>query len=643
MANYVRLTTGLSDRGRLVKPEEVYNYIKADKDYYTSVFYYNDKHLEQFKKTGTVSGINDVLTDQIVFDFDNKDDLDLAREDALTVISRMREYNIDNKDIRIYFTGNKGFEVSVKLNRTLNPGQLRYIAVNKLGKGLKSLDTAIYNASRIIRVPGTSHNVTKLYKVPLTLEQLESLSVDDIKKRASSLDNVTEEFTWDVSKPKEDLFIIQEEKPKLPEKSNEVDYSKKPSGWRNCKWSLLQGNFPAGQRHMALMVLAATCKGLGFDETTTYHMCKSASEKQAGNTGQDEFPEEELRDNIISSTFSPLWKGGQYTCQSSGWLQDYCKSLGDKSCNHDATNLPTLAITDAIGIFKDYAKNIDSLTIRTGIPALDKRLRITIGMSVGIIGAPSSGKTSLIINILNSMSRSGEQCIFFSYDMYHSLVIQKLIQKHFKMSDEKVFEEFKKGSKDFEQRVINLLNTEYGNVEFCFKTGQTPDQIAETIKYVEEKKNRKVRLAVIDYSELVSADVSDSTAASAQVAQRLRQIANSHNICVMALYQPSKLVGDPSEEINSYNAAKGSGAIGAAASVMLGISRPGFSPKHPENDNYMTINCVKNRMGSLFAVDLYFDGLTGSVRDLTEEEKSDLESLRKAIEDEKKGEDDSWS
>ena len=62
---------------------------------------------------------------------------------------------------------------------------------------------------------------------------------------------------------------------------------------------------------------------------------------------------------------------------------------------------------------------------------------------------------------------------------------------------------------------------------------------------------------------------------------------------------------------------------------MLGINRPGYDPKKPESDKFITVNCLKNRMGQLFALDLHWDGAKGYVRELTSEEEAQLFELKK--------------
>ena len=150
----------------------------------------------------------------------------------------------------------------MSLNRELTPELAYSLAVNKFAKGLKTLDLSLYDASQIIRVAGTKNPKSNLYKIPLTAQQLETMSVDEIRTLAADVDNITTEFTWEQETPGPEFYEVNE--PKKATKlqvaiaNQDVDYTKKPKGWRNCKWSLANGKFEQGQRHQALLVLAAT-------------------------------------------------------------------------------------------------------------------------------------------------------------------------------------------------------------------------------------------------------------------------------------------------------------------------------------------------------------------------------------------------
>jgi hypothetical protein len=61
---------------------------------------------------------------------------------------------------------------------------------------------------------------------------------------------------------------------------------------------------------------------------------------------------------------------------------------------------------------------------------------------------------------------------------------------------------------------------------------------------------------------------------------------------------------------------------------MITLSRPGFDVKDDSNDNFIVVNVVKNNMGPVRSYDLYWNGRSGQIRELMEEERMELNSLR---------------
>lgn len=640
MSKFVRLTKTLNNKGILVKPEDVYQNIKDRTiDHYVSTYFYNQEHFNTFQTTGSIKGIKDVLTQKIWWDFDSKDDLKLARKDAITLVERLKAENINPDSLDIFFSGNKGFNVILHVNKEINRKQVEAVAL-KFARDLQTFDTTLYDESQILRVPGTKHQSSDYYKTEISFEELKTIKFVDLFQIAKN------PLLLDVRFPlkeitqvnlNEDLFEVKEVKQEFKTNAEaEFDLNNKPRGWKASKWALMQGFFKGGERDNSMMILAATCKANGYDKITTYYMCKSALKKSWERYGEGSFTKEDLWSKI-EQVYNDSWKGGQYSEKEDAFLQKKSDELGIK----ELTTSNTVGIKGALKVFRGYAQNIDKLTLKTGIQELDKRQRITVGMSWGIIAAPGVGKTSLALQMLHSMSLNGELCIYFSYDMYLPHVVQKIIQKHWDENEdiENVFNKYKNNDHEYVQKVEELITKEYPNVEFCAESGQTIDDIRDTIREVEQARGKKCKFVVIDYNELVITDVADPTQSSNKTAQNIRALASNEQICILSLFQPSKLTGDPSTEITSYRAAKGGSGIEQSVSLMFGVSRPGFNPRKPEDDKYVSMNCVKNRMGSIFSIDLAWYGYKGEVRTLTPTEHSDLISLRQRILDEKNGKD----
>lgn len=630
LKEYIRLSENYGTNKLIPINVSPYTYVKnLNKPYFISMMKYNHAQFEQWQKTNSLAGMKGGNTNKIWVDFDSKDNLELAFKEAHEFCQKLLALGFVESNLEISFSGGKGVGIIINNEAEYTIEQVKNFCT-KLSQGMTTFDSSMYDHQRIFRLLFTKNEKTGLYKIPISLSELENPDISDIKDVAANLDNFDQEAVFEsytvanVTIPDNLLNPPEIKKEPVKVKTTSLNMTDKPRHWADYKWALMQGHFEKGERHNALMVCAATCRGLGYDESLTSSMLHSVDEKHCVLTGDT--PTDDIEDNIIPSVFSPHWTGGQYSVDKNPWLQKYCERMGFDQNASDET--PVIAITDAYAMFKDYAKNIDELTIKSGIPALDKKLRMTIGMVVGIVAGPGVGKTSIALQMLNNMSKLDQQCVFFSYDMYHALVFQKLVQKHLHIQPEEIFDRFKKGDPELEKSVMETLSKEYQNVEFCFKTGQTPSDIIKTIKFTEQKTGRKVRFIVIDYNELVMSDMNDATAASASVAHKLREIANSLNICVLTLLQPNKMSGTPSDEILSYRATKGSSVIEQTMSVMLGMSRPGYDPHKPENDKFVTINAVKVRMGPLFSVDLHWDGVTGSVRELVFDEKQHLKRLR---------------
>lgn len=646
--NYIRVCKGVQDKGVLIPvSSDVYKGVDLNKDYYTSAFLYNDEQYNTFKKTGTVAGITDTVTNKLYWDFDSADNLNKAKEDAHTLCARLvKVYGLQATNVALFFSGKKGFQVEVNFkNQMFTPNEVKNICLS-IGEGLSTLDRQIYNANRILRLPLSKHQDTGLYKTPLDFEGLGDATIEDIKEAAkeswedaSQLTTIFQPATSNV-----EINKLKNATPKVEVKDSikvaydisEVDWSVKPKFLTPEKYLLSLGFYEMGERSHALMILGSTFKSLGFNETQTYHFLKSAAELQAERLGEDKFPKAEIYKNIISQIYSPTWKGGVYSVANDDLLQRL-NSLVPANVNNTEDNDSILSLDDSLSKFTEYARNIDKNTIRSGIAELDKKLRMQTGRLYSILGYPGSGKTSLSVELINNTSKQGEHSMMFSYDMSCPDTIQKLIQRHTKLTADQIYEQMKADPKGTYEKFKKILDENYCNTTFVFKTGQTLQEIKQTIQEREKQLGIEIRLIVVDYLELIQSKFSDPTQASMESIQGLREIAISMNKAVVVMLQPNKMAGSIDEPILSGNAAKGSSSILQAVTAMLTIHRPGYSSRTPEYDRFLGIDCVKNRSGALFSVDLHFDGATGNIRSLADEEKMELKALREAKKDQQEG------
>lgn len=617
---YFRIHNGTNKSSWMVTEDKLSNF-EGRESYFISTGFYTKEQYETFQKTKSVAGF-DTKTNLVWFDFDSQENIELAKLDAIILVERLLKYFAET-NLQISYTGNRGYHILLKMKEEYTSDQVKKV-VQKVGYGLKTLDLKIYDKQRILRALNTKHEETSLFKIPLSFNELKSLSIAETKVMAKTVRKLKSEWN-SVSLPKE-LLIVEENKKELhvpiiidtndPLKIKEIDFSQKPTGFPDYKWSLCLGKFEIGNRNHSFMVIASTCRALKFGRDHTRAMCLVSDKLHCELTGDHPIDESSLEHEILDVVFSDTWKGGQYSYTNDAELKTYCDKYGFKVEKEVSR---TVDLGQAFQIYKYFKQNAGKFIVDTGIPSLNQKIKITIGQVVGVVAGPSVGKTSWALQVLNTMNKKGARSLFFSYDMYIALVIQKLMQKHTSLTEDEIDKKIANMTKEEEAELLQILQEEYGNVGICFETGQNVDDITKTL-ITEREKHGDINLIVIDYNELISSANSDSTEASKEVAQKLRSLANIHNVCIIVLMQPNKISGGPSDEIKSYRSIKGSSMSEQSLDVILGLSRPGFDSQFPEDDKFVVINCLKNRYGKLFRLELLFDGYNSVISEITQEE-----------------------
>ena len=627
MSKYVILKKYLTGKQQFVKPEDVMDIVDTKHEWYQSTFQYNEEHKALFEKQGHIRGVTDVKTDKLYFDFDDESNPENAKNSAKEVIKKLKQEKIKEKNIEVYFSSNKGFHVIVTLKTPLNPAQLRSIAF-KLSGDLPGFDISMYDAAQILRVPFTKNHKSNLYKIPLTLKQLE-LPIEKIKEMAKDINAIdTEQFQWEPEQLDEKLMIVEE--PKIKEvKQVDINLSDKPRHWLDYKWALLNAvEVKENERHEALMRIAATCRSLGYPEDMARALCLTFDDKFTANTKKP--PVEDLDDNILATVYSSRWEGGNYSIKTDKWLQEYAKRVGLESLQEEDNK--TLDIGNVFEEFEQFSQDFEKNILKTGIKELDENSLFLTSTHNGILGQPGSGKTSFLIQWLEYLSSQNQHSFFYSLDMAESIIGAKLVQRVTGLS----FKDATKLAlmdKENYNKVKEDIKEKFKNVNFNFTSGTKVEDIKETILAYEKNTGNKVRFLCIDYLECLQGPYSDSTANTGFISQQLKDLARELKVCSVILLQTQKSTGggDVSEPILSMKKIKGSSIIEQSASLLLTLWREGYSPKFQQYDKYMSFAVVKNRFGPLWTDDFSWSGVKGNIRGiLTDEERYALDDLRQA-------------
>jgi len=627
---FVNLRSGLNSKPQLISiKEDINKYITSrDKDWYVSLYKYNETHKAILDAKGTLAGVKDTQTNTLYFDFDSKDSLDKAQTDAIEVANRLVTRGFEEDEIGCYFTGGKGFSVEVEMNEYVNPDKFKAIVFDVAGD-LPTFDQVVNDPNRIVRVENTKHQNSGLYKIPLTPDELVNLSIAEIKLLAK---NPRANRLLKVAKVPQNIKDVEPMKEKTVEQIgreltfdiSSIDMKSRPKGIDEARFLLLHGFFRGGERNHSMLCLASTLHNLNYPLEVTRGMLNGSAELQASRTGDDMFPEREV-DLIINQVYGPNWKGGQFTTRDpNNWLAQYCKKMGLNVKEEEGP-----ATLDGISAgFTHYLMNIEKNTVKTGIDELDKAMPITVGSNIGVVAAAGAGKTALALKILRYNSEKGIPTVFASLDMHRNRLFEKVIYNITGLSREDVYAKFKEGKG---KELTDLVKKHYGNVWFYDRSAATVEDVRNYVLQVEQTSGQKVKMVMFDYFERISSAVSDDTASSKIVAGQIQDLVNDLDVAAITLVQPNKfsLGGGPDTEIKSYTAIKGSSFLYQSFRGIISLSRPFYTPETKEIDKYMVINILKNDLGAQDRFEMGWVGKTGEIYTLEDHERTELKELMK--------------
>lgn len=627
---FINIRDGLNSKPLLVpsttKLEEVIK--NTGRDWYRSLYIYNDSHKKILEEKNTLAGITDTVTNKLFFDFDSKENLELARTDTVETANRLVSKGFPEESIQCYFTGSKGFNIEVDIDQYITPEKFGLI-VDNISGDLPTFDKVVREANRIVRISGTKHQTTGLYKIPLTAEELVSMDIEEIKTMAKKRRVLDIEHTV-VTLP-EELKVLKPVEKKLEQVKTEmsfdtstIDMKERPKGLDEARWLLSNGFFKAGERNPAMLCLAATYHNQKFPYEVTRGILEGVADIQSARTGDEVFEGREI-DLILKQVYGANWRGGMFTTRDpNNWLAKYAMRMKVSSVEEHGPR----TIGEIGDPFKHFLKNIKQNTITTGIPSLDKTLPITIGSNIGVVAAAGAGKTALALTILKHNSELGIPVLFASLDMASIRLFEKVLYNVTGLSRDDLYATFEKGEGD---KLIQMVKDQYKNVYFFDKSGATIADIRMYIKEIEQTQGVKIKLVLLDYFERIGSDISDATASSLKVANDIQDMVNDEGVAAITLVQPNKfsLGGGPDTEIVSYTAIKGSSFLYQSFRGIISLSRPFYTPATRDLDKYMVINILKSDLGQQDRLEFGWSGKRGDIYELEDVEKQELHDLMK--------------
>lgn len=258
-----------------------------------------------------------LLLGDLYFDFDtdlnNGEDafLNIKKDVDFTLVYLSSMYSIPQEVVDLYFSGNKGIHLIVKKEYLdIQP----HFSLNQVFRSIaeeiynilpfKTMDMKVYDRRRLWRMPNSKHNKSDLYKIPITVEEFKSLTLEEIKELAKS-PRILMKNTPSVITKAALLFKKKaerlEEKPKREFKNIKLDLKVTPP----CIEELLNGNIQKGQRNNTAITIASFFRQQGLDKND----CMAKMIEWNENKCEEPLPQREI-DTVVEHIYKEGYKYG---------------------------------------------------------------------------------------------------------------------------------------------------------------------------------------------------------------------------------------------------------------------------------------------------------------------------------------------
>ncbi len=331
-------------------------------DCYCTYFLFDDdlpRYVE--KNAGSVSGYDGpCYAHYLPFDIDSPD-LDEAQATAHDIadyaVDRM---GVPEEGLAIYFSGSKGFHLTIASAAFggVDPGVdlpnvFRYLREEIVKESKPShpetVDFAISDRLRLLRLPNTRHSKSGLYKVPLSLRELEESAPDELRHLASERRQpvLTDEtgllprFPVDAT-PETEEFLT-----KCVERAKRVEHSALPDPGRfldsgnvshalcEAEKELYREGVSEGFRASVGLRLMSRFRAAGYEED-------EAAEMVSGFASRCEppLPEQEAR-AAVRSAYRANGNGYQFGCGNGNGDPPHTKPVRDRCPYRDRRECST--------------------------------------------------------------------------------------------------------------------------------------------------------------------------------------------------------------------------------------------------------------------------------------------------------------
>ncbi len=167
---------------------------KHNTNHYRSHFIHSIEVEDYFKQNNYSLSKYDgaVWIDEFVLDIDNGDDLNESLSTLRNFLKSLESnYEVNLSHLRVNYSGSKGFHIRIPailfggFEPSKNLPALTHEIMLKLTEGFMYFDTSIYDRLRPIRIVNSVHGSTNRFAIPLTIQEVFTLSTEQIIELAA--------------------------------------------------------------------------------------------------------------------------------------------------------------------------------------------------------------------------------------------------------------------------------------------------------------------------------------------------------------------------------------------------------------------------------------------------------------------------
>lgn len=597
---YVEYAIGsVSNRNQVIDiesfPQIVMNNI--GKEIYRSMYLYNEDIVPYLNDKQTVVGYEGIQSvDKLVIDIDQVKSPDIENTGSLTikavqeVVDVLDELGIRESYYNIWFSGT-GFHIhlgNVYGFKDQLSKHLSYQVRSTMQRDFKNSIDHIYDSRRLIRSGYSFNQKSKTYKVPLTFDQLNAMSYDQIMDYAKLPNNKQP------TPIKNEIIVGLEPMDVSRKNTNEVrkvfeNAKSNTTRFITCAQHIYNAGYVEKKRHLHLQALVAIWnKKMGLDKVACYNLAKAYMDKM-----ENPLPMEEVNRIVVDQMRRTYNHGCNHStlipyCDSKCFKYRY-KDLDDQTDILSAKNM-----IDNLSEYYQTDYTDRSFDFKTVFPfAYHDSHLVTTGQLLTLIGDTGLGKTAFIQYLITRITNL--KCLFMSLEVDEQTMSRRFIQAALGMRKDEVEIGLTKKNMDM------MLEAEKSISHIKLVTN-SPD-IQDLPNFVEDS---DCKIVVIDTIDRIPAKYvkNDDLVRQETIANALKDMAMDLDVIVLAVHHISKYSSTQLSEGQRLNvhSGKGNSAIEQKSDQYIA-----FEQLNPKDKKLRTITAVKARDESTFEISLRFD------------------------------------